>query len=63
MLSVSLVVFLCLVYIRLCFPVLFKSVTTSDVTGLKIPWAIELKMEMEIAMEIVFYTNCSVEIK
>ena len=31
---------------RLRFPVLFKSVTISDVTILKNPWAIELKMEM-----------------
>ena len=46
MLPVSLVVISCLVYIRLRFPVLFKSVTISDVTILKNPWAIELKMEM-----------------
>ena len=45
-LSVSVVVILCLVYIRLRFPVLFKSVTISDVTILKNPWAIELKMKM-----------------
>ena len=45
-LSFSLVVILCLVYIRFRFPVLFKSVIVSDVTILKNPWAIELKMEM-----------------
>ena len=45
-LSVLLVVILCLVYIRLRFPVLFKYVTISDVTISKNPWAIELKMEM-----------------
>ena len=37
---------MCLVYIRLRFPVLFRSVTISDVTIMKNPWAIELKMEM-----------------
>ena len=33
-------------YIRLRFPLIFKSVTISDVTILKNPLAIELKMEM-----------------
>ena len=46
MLSVPLVVTLCLVYTRLRFPVLFKSVTISDVTIFKNPRAFELKMEM-----------------